>query len=400
MPKFKINRALIFIVLIVAVLGAAGVFIYLQVRTDQVAAALEEDKTLKFMLVVGDQGEIQFSEVVFFQHDTGKCALVDIPLHTGMLLEDRNKIGPIQKVFDSKNPDPYVNHVEKLLNTEIDYYFYVEKRQLVHVVDLVEGLELFIPNPVEYQGEDGLVLLPSGSVTLDGTKAALFAMYQEPNERENERITRRQKFVQSLFKKFGEKKDYLQNEHVQEAVLKNIETDLSGRAVISLLQSFTHLDYEQVVFQRVLGNERRVDGKTLLFPYYEGNLIKETVQQTLSSLRNKEVVSTEELNVTLELLNGTDRNGLAGRTSQVYKSFGYDVARIGNSESQDHEKTLVIDWTGDISAAQQVANVIQCKNVESRTSEAVEAPANAPGVDVIDVTIILGKDFDGRYCKE
>jgi len=266
MPKFKINRALIFIVLIVAVLGAAGVFIYLQVRTDQVAAALEEDKTLKFMLVVGDQGEIQFSEVVFFQHDTGKCALVDIPLHTGMLLEDRNKIGPIQKVFDSKNPDPYVNHVEKLLNTEIDYYFYVEKRQLVHVVDLVEGLELFIPNPVEYQGEDGLVLLPSGSVTLDGTKAALFAMYQEPNERENERITRRQKFVQSLFKKFGEKKDYLQNEHVQEAVLKNIETDLSGRAVISLLQSFTHLDYEQVVFQRVLGNERRVDGKTLLFP--------------------------------------------------------------------------------------------------------------------------------------
>ena len=225
-------------------------------------------------------------------------------------------------------------------------------------------------------------------------------MYQEPNERENARITRRQKFVQSLFKKFGEKKDYLQNEHVQEAVLKNIETDLSGRAVISLLQSFTHLDYEQVVFQRVLGNERRVDGKTLLFPYYEGNLIKETVQQTLSSLRNKEVVSTEELNVTLELLNGTDRNGLAGRTSQVYKSFGYDVARIGNSESQDHEKTLVIDWTGDISAAQQVANVIQCKNVESRTSEAVEAPANAPGVDVIDVTIILGKDFDGRYCKE
>ena len=400
MPKFKINRALIFIVLIVAVLGAAGVFIYLQVRTDQVAAALEEDKTIKFMLVVGDQGEIQFSEVVFFQHDTGKCALVDIPLHTGMLLEDRNKIGPIQKVFDSKNPDPYVNHVEKLLNTEIDYYFYVEKRQLVHVVDLLEGLELFIPNPVEYQGEDGLVLLPSGSVTLDGTKAALFAMYQEPNERENERITRRQKFVQSLFKKFGEKKDYLQNEHVQEAVLKNIETDLSGRAVISLLQSFTHLDYEQVVFQRVLGNERRVDGKTLLFPYYEGNLIKETVQQTLSSLRNKEVVSTEELNVTLELLNGTDRNGLAGRTSQVYKSFGYDVARIGNSESQDHEKTIVIDWTGDISAAQQVANVIQCKNVESRTSEAVEAPANAPGVDVIDVTIILGKDFDGRYCKE
>ena len=129
-------------------------------------------------------------------------------------------------------------------------------------------------------------------------------------------------------------------------------------------------------------------------------MLQETVQQTLVSLKNKEVVSSEELNVTLELLNGTTRNGLAGRTSQVFKSFGYDVARVGNATTQDYEKTLVIDWTGDISAAQQVANVIQCKNVETRAREAVDAQAATPGVDVIDVTIILGKDFDGRYCKE
>ncbi len=400
MRKFSINRTMIFFILIIAVLGTAGVFIYLQVRTDQVAAALEENKTIKFMLVAGEEGKIEFSEVVLYQHDTGKCALIDIPLHTGMLLEDRNKIGPIRNVFDVDAPETYITHVEKLLNTDIDYYFYVDTNQLVHLVDLLEGLELFIPNPVEYQSEQGIVLLPSGSVTLDGEKAAVYATYQEPNERESERITRRQKFVQAIFKEMGEKTEYLNNEDVQNAVLRNLETDLSNRAVISLLQSFEHLDYDQVVFQRVLGNERQVDGMTLLFPYYEGNLIKETVQQTLVSLRNKEVVSTEELNVTIEILNGTNRNGLAGRTSQVYKSFGYDVARVGNAELQDYEKTLVVDWTGDISAAQQVANVIQCKNVESRTNEAAEAPATAPGVDVIDVTIILGKDFDGRYCKE
>ena len=400
MRKFKLDRAVIFLFLILAVLGAAGVFIYMQVRTDQIAAALEENRTLKFVLMVGEEGEIEFSEVALYQHNTGKCALIDVPLNVGMLLEDRNKIGAIRSMFNADDPEAYISHIDRLLNTEIDHYFYIEKTQLVHLVDLLGGLELFIPNPVEYQSDEGIVLLPSGSVTLDGEKAVLYGTYKEPDERESEQITRRQKFVQAMLKRMGEQSEYLSNNQVQAVLMRNLETNLSKRAVASLIGSFEKLDYDQVVFQRVLGNDRQVDGQTLLFPYYEGNLIKETVQQTLVSLRNKEVVSTEELNVTLEILNGTSRNGLAGRTSQVFKSFGYDVARVGNAAKQDYEKTLVVDWSGDISAAQQVANVIQCKNVESRTEEAAEAPATAPGVDVIDVTIILGKDFDGRYCKE
>jgi len=400
MPKIRISRVAVFVFLIVAVLAAAGVFIYLQVRTDQVAATIEENRPLKFLLVLGDEDKIEFSEVVLYQHGTGKSALIDVPVQVGMLLEDRNKIGAVQHVFQADNPELYISHVEDLIGTEIDYYLYIERQQMVHVIDLLEGLDLFIPNPVEYRGENGIVLLPSGSVTLDGEKAVLYATYQEPNERGTEQIGRRQKFVQSVFKEMGEKSEYLSNDKVQDTLLKNIQTDLSKRAASTLMQSFNQLDYDQVVFQRVLGNERQVDGETLLFPYYDGKLIKETVQQTLVSLRNKEVVSAEELNVTLELLNGTSRNGLAGRTSQVFRSYGYDVARVGNAEEQEYEKTIVIDWSGDISAAQQIAGIIQCKNVESRVKDTNEAPTTAPGVDVIDVTIVLGKDFDGRYCKE
>jgi hypothetical protein len=225
----------------------------------------------------------------------------------------------------------------------------------------------------------------------------IFATYREPQERENEAVTRRQKLVQTLLKKIGEMKAYTENSEVRKTILENVEANFSGRSVISLFEALNKLDYDQVVFQRVLGNERQVGEDFLLFPYYEGKLLKETSQQTLVSLRNKEVVSAEELNVTLEILNGTSQNGLAGRTSQVYRSFGYDIGRVGNAESQDYEKTLVIGWNGEMTAAQQVANIIQCKNVESRnntnTTDAV------PGSDVIDVTLILGKDFDGRYCK-
>jgi len=48
------------------------------------------------------------------------------------------------------------------------------------------------------------------------------------------------------------------------------------------------------------------------------------------------------------------------------------------------------DNEGDKTALQQVANVINCKNFG-------DAPA-LPGLRKANITVILGKDFNGRYC--
>jgi len=399
MPSLKPDKAFFLLVLICLVLIGSGAFIYMQIRTDKIASMIENEEIISFMLIVEEDDEILFSETVFFQPNTGKCALFDIPRNVGVLLEKENMIDAIDTVFDSSDPAEYVDEVRKLIDYEVEHYIILNEVDLVNLIDLLEGLDLFIPNPVEFQSDDGIILLPSGSITLDGHKSVMYASYMEPQERENEVTSRRQKFVQALFKRFADMHAYLQNREVQNTAATLCNTNLSDQALSSLILSFRNLDYDQVVFQRVLGNERQVGEKALLFPYYEGRLIKETTEQTLISLENKELISTDELNVTLEILNGTGQNGLASRTSQVYKSFGYDVASIGNAEHQDVEHTQVISWSNDMSAAQQVANIIKCQNVESRLGEVKEIADPVQGLDVIDVTVILGKDFDGRYCK-
>ena len=65
----------------------------------------------------------------------------------------------------------------------------------------------------------------------------------------------------------------------------------------------------------------------------------------------------------------------------------------------DYEKTVVISRTSDIAAAQRVASLIRCNNVEQRQYLEVDSGADLAAA-TIDVTIILGMDFDGRYCKE
>jgi hypothetical protein len=51
---------------------------------------------------------------------------------------------------------------------------------------------------------------------------------------------------------------------------------------------------------------------------------------------------------------------------------------------------VVIDQTGDIENARRVAAIIECTRIQSRTDEGAGRTA--------DVTVILGRDFDGRIC--
>ena len=55
----------------------------------------------------------------------------------------------------------------------------------------------------------------------------------------------------------------------------------------------------------------------------------------------KPVESSE--GATVEILNGTFVNGLARANQEELKALGYEIIKIGNSESQDYEDTIVYD---------------------------------------------------------
>ncbi len=397
--SLHVGKANIILGLILLLIVSATVYIYLQIRTDEIETAVKEEKTIKLLLIVRGKEHSGFSEAIFFQSGTGKAAVIDVPMNTAVMLENKSRIDRIDTGFDASNPETYLARVEKLFNQEIPYYIYVDSENYQKIIDLVEGVNLFIANPVETSFRGETALLPSGSVTLDGAKAITYGLYKEDDGQRPERVSRRQKLVQASLKKFSQKAEYLQQPEVLSTMHALIRSNMSKHALGSLLRGLGYLDQDQIVFQRVLGDLRRVDEEELIFPHYEGSLLRETVNQTLVSLNNADVISSEELNVTIEVLNGTLRNGLAARTTQIFESYGYDVSRVANADSQDREETVVIDRRGSISAAQKVAKVIRCDNVisEPRTNPGEEPPVQH---NEIDVTVILGKDFDGRYCKE
>jgi anionic cell wall polymer biosynthesis LytR-Cps2A-Psr (LCP) family protein len=397
-PRKGFDKSILLLLAIVLVIIVTFTFFYFQVRTDKISDSIKNGEYLNILLLIHEEEQLLFSEVFFYHPSTGKGAILDISRETGSIISEINRIDRIETLFDIGHPNGYIEKIEELIDMPVGNYIQLDLQQVSEIVDLFEGLDMFIANPVEIVEKEEMVLLPSGSLTLDGDKIRIFLSYEEEGETETERIGRRQKFMQSLLKSLSNRKTLFDDEKVVNNLYGRMKTDLSKRAVVSLFREMSNLDAERLIFQRVLGLSRRVDGNLLLFPHYEGNLLKETVKQTIDSISNTEVISDEELRVTIEILNGTTVTGLAGRTAQVFESYGYDVKSVTNAETQNYQKTIILDRTGNIANAQRVASLIRCNSVETRIIPV--DPDLEMISDIVDVTIIIGADFNGRYCKE
>jgi hypothetical protein len=104
----------------------------------------------------------------------------------------------------------------------------------------------------------------------------------------------------------------------------------------------------------------------------------------------------------VEILNGTAVTGLAGRTADLLRGFGYDVISIGNAGRNDYETTEIIDRSGHDAMVRTFADIIRCRNIhfDAHAEENIELgiEINIQNLEYrSDFTLIIGKDFNGRY---
>ena len=181
-----------------------------------------------------------------------------------------------------------------------------------------------------------------------------------------------------------------------ELLSKKMDSNLSEKEFYRLMVEVAQVDSEHLVPQAITGSQRIVDGKTLLFPFYDGQLIKEVFMQVSNSLISLDNASTNRTYV-LEIQNGTNVQGLARNTMVLLQSAGYDILSTLNADKNDYEKTVIINHIGNAEAAKQLGDFIRCTNILEES--VLPDTDSAEAVSNVDFTIILGKDFDGRYVK-
>ncbi|TFG84300.1 MAG: LytR family transcriptional regulator [Spirochaetales bacterium] len=393
MARALVDKSIIFLVIIVLSIVVFGAFMANALRVEPIRKAVEEDRPINTALVLEYYGKPLTTQILMYYPGNARGALLDIPSDTGLILRSLNRVDRIDALYRTGDPGPFLDEVSTLAGTNLDHYIVIDMAGFRDLVDIMDGLTIFLPNRIDTIVEDRRAVLPSGSVTLDGEKMGLYALYQDEERLESENVARRQTIFQALLRRVGERSDYILNAKVFEAIAKRMHTDLKPESLKRLLEEFARMDMDRAVLQRLTGTYRNVEGTTLLFPAWDGQLVKDIVKQTLNALLNAEATAVEDKVFTLEILNGTASRGLAQKTAEIFESFGYEVVSVGNASSQDIEKTSVLDRYGEANAAAMVANVIRCGVVQDG---AIGVGSSAPA----DFVIILGKDFNGRYCVD
>ena len=391
MKPVTLDKSSVLLFVILAFLAGTLVFLGLSLRSDAAEEAVKEDRILNVLFVLELEGKPVATELCLMYPSTGKGALLDVPGETGLILKSLNRVDRIDAVYDPRRPKAFVDEVSNLLAAEVPYWIVLDGKSLSSLVDLLEGVELFIPQPLASAGPPR-VLLPAGALVLDGDKLVQYASYRDAEEGEGEAAARRQKLLQSLLRRIGEKASWLARPEAFQAFSRLLRTNLSADLSRRFAAELGKLDADRLVLQRVTGVYRQVDGKRLLFPHYDGELVKDIVKQTLNALSSSGADAVADKIFTVEILNGTPGKGLAKRTAEIFQSFGYDVVSVGNADREDYASTLVIDRFSNPEAAKNAADVRRCPSVS--------AQAGMPGEAVADFTVILGKDFNGRYCAK
>jgi polyisoprenyl-teichoic acid--peptidoglycan teichoic acid transferase len=387
----KAERSVVLLVLIGLVVAATALYAAFQLRVDQISDALKKKQAVHVLFVVSDREKPLFFEVFLYNPETRKGALFHVPPNLGGVIESLKRVDGIDALYKRANPAPVKKRIEDLLGIGIQCVIDVSRDDLVKLVDLLGGLSLFIPNPVDLSWQGRRILLPSGSVVLDGDKVNDYVSYEDPLESDADKVGRKQKFVQALLKAMGENSSFLQQRAPFRSLRSSLHATLGARALGSFVAEMGRFDPERMVLQRVLGNTRTVDGRELLFPHQDGDLVREAVKQTQGANASSEFVPPENLTITVEVLNGTKTSGLATRARELFQSFDLEVLAPGNADNEAYENTVVLDRKGVPENARKVADIIRCTRIFSRPDAQMD--------QAVDVTVILGKDFDGRYVK-
>ncbi len=387
----------LFFLLMFLILAGVGTFIFLSLRVDTVEESLKNNSVIKTLFVLEDKDQVLFTDVFIYYPVSQRGALINILGNTGAIFQSLGRVDRIDAIYTEKGIDVYKSEIEKLIGQEIPFYVEMNLSKFGELTDMMGGLKVFVPSPVDVKTDEGeRWLLPSGAVNLDGDKINTYLTYSKVEEDESEIIERRQNVMIAFLSALNRESNQLLEKNCFPLYAEKMNSNLSEKDLRRLFSEISNIDSERLVPQTITGSSRLVDGKMLLFPYYDGQLIKDVVKQATISLVSLDDVSINRIYV-LEIQNGTTTQGLARNTAALLKSTGYDVLSTVNAERNDWEKTLIINHIGNAEIARNLGDFIHCTNIVDEEikpdSDGSESNSN------VDFTIILGKDFDGRYVK-
>jgi LCP family protein required for cell wall assembly len=293
-------------------------------------------------------------------------------------------------------PEALIQTIQDYFGIPINHYVQVDFLGFRDLVDAIDGVPIYFPNPVRDE-KTGLNVTTTGCVTLDSNQALAFARSRSYEELVDGswdvdgtgdlgRISRQQLFIRLAMQRAiakGVRNPTTLNSLIDVGITKvTIDDALTPDDFFALGRKFRSFDPEQLQTYSPEVTDGNVGGASVLF-------LAETDanQQMLDVFRGLGGPAEEGSTATVrvQVQNGSGTSGQAGAVAEAMGVAGFNVTGQGDAERFDFAQTTIRYQPGQEAAADLVRR-------------SLEGPAvfeEVPLIDGADVILITGQDFTG-----
>ena len=325
--------------------------------------------------------------------------------------------------------------VGKAFGVPIHYYLLVDYGTFPRMVDIIGGVDLYVPKRLRYVDRAGHldINIPEGQQHLDGQRALHFVRFRHDALGDIGRVQRQQQFLKAALEKLKQPEYLSRIPELAKEVVAFIKTDLTASQSVQLGGFVKELDRNRILFSVLPGKPDYLKGISYWIPdgaqaqaFFtlpleellsadQGNrATRPSMNPGISTaggqappssgpaapesprdelLTPEQVLSlVRSIPEPVSVLNGVGRAGLSQKAAEHLKRMGVDVIYTGNAKHYDYRYSNVVypenASPGIRRTAQSLAVLCGIRDALVR-----------PGRQAVSATLVLGKDYDAIFQR-
>jgi LCP family protein required for cell wall assembly len=293
--------------------------------------------------------------------------------------------------------DPMVRTVEQLTGLDIDRYVQINIAGFKDLVDAIGGVDVCVPEAIEFDPNTGLEIAEPGIVHFSGRKAVRFVRSRHSVAGGDlGRIQNQQKFMAAAIDKITSVDTLLhlsRIQELQEVLKKNIKVD-QDTGLLDLLRigqrfrAFNPAQFEAYTAPN-LGIGTASNGLSIVVPDMRGmEVMFGALAREESPSEADRVPNIDPDVVDVGVYNGTYEDGAAAVAERALEKAirtsegSLEVAEVANANRFNHKRTVIV-YSKDGPEAARMARLVAA----AVPGVSVKAGETKPGIDV---AVIVG----------
>jgi LCP family protein required for cell wall assembly len=260
-----------------------------------------------------------------------------------------------------------------LNDVPIDRYVRVTTDAFVELVDLVGGVEVFVPEKMFYRDvtQNLEINLEAGWQTLNGGQAEQFARFRSDQYGDIGRVQRQQILLKALQKRITSPAMISKIPEAMNIIQQYLDTNLSIEEMLALAnfgQELTREDIKMVMLPGRFSVPEEYGDQRSYWVIYR-NQQDRVMQEYFDLASSGDLASPSSFepnyNVRIAIQNAADDPGLANRVAEYLAKHNYKNIYIITESRQLLRETEIVTQKGDIAAAEHLKTKLGLGRVES-----------------------------------